>query len=122
MSGPTWCDACKRYRSLSCWRCLERARGRMAARFGWLYFAAFLALGFTASAHADTWHIHCGEHLSAAHHLGTYIAYWQLETTYTTEQACGDGADVWLAHNYHGGVLPDGSRVLVQCWCERVRP
>lgn len=94
---------------------------KLLTRLGWLAFAAFLALGFAPGAHADAFTIHCGEHLTAAHHLDSYIAYWQLDQVYATEQACDDSAQWWVDHNYHGGVLPDGSRVLVQCWCERVK-
>ena len=77
---------------------------------GGLFVALFLAARCEA---ADTFRIRCGEYSSARGHavtLGSYIAYWELPLTYTTEAACGDGADAWLAHGYHGNVLPDGSR------------
>src|SRR5579885_1226374 len=88
---------------------------------GWLFLGLFLA----ARCEADTLRIGCGEYSSARGHsvrLGSYIAYWYLPGVYNSEDACGDAADAWLAHNYHGGVYTDGSRVLVQCWCERVKP
>ena len=119
MTGPTFCTHCKRMRSLTCRRCLDRARGMVS--LGWLYVIAFVLLGFTASAHADSYRVHCGEHLTQAHHLDHYVSDWWLPIPYATESACDDGAQWWVDHNYHGGVLPDGSRVLVQCWCERVK-
>lgn len=56
MTGPTWCEPCRRYRSLGCRQCVDRARSRAAERIGGLFVLAFVIAGlFTApAAHAAT--------------------------------------------------------------------
>lgn len=99
---------------------------RIMKLLGSLFFAAYLIVGLVQSAHAADpgYFIRCVEYTSARGHmlrLRSYVAYWDLEAIYPTDSACDAAAGSWVDTHYHGNVLPDGSRALVQCWCERVQ-
>lgn len=95
---------------------------KLLSRLGFLYFLAFLLLGFVESARADSPHQLVLHFYASANRTGlpTRGLGIQPEDVYPDYDSCVNAGEKRL-REYVPGVLPDGSMLLEYYGCEVVK-